>query len=92
MANIDALVRKIQDEHPLVLEYGEDARYIWPARWKAMKEALTTHFEQQRERDAKARKLIERIQAACGDPDKGRGMRNILEFSSLALALLKEEA
>lgn len=31
------LVKQIETEHPLDLEYETDARYIWPKRWKKAK-------------------------------------------------------
>ena len=36
---LDAM-EAIEDKHPLALEYEEDARYVWPARWEEMLFAL----------------------------------------------------
>ena len=37
---LDLLLYKIQTEHPLALSYEEDARYVWPERWKSLIDAL----------------------------------------------------
>ena len=32
---------RVEELHPLTLEHGEDARYVWPARWQALKKLVS---------------------------------------------------
>jgi hypothetical protein len=35
------LMDEILEQHPLASEYDTDARYVWPARWEALRAALS---------------------------------------------------
>jgi hypothetical protein len=34
------VIEKVNNEHPLSCDFAEDARYVWPAQWKALCEAI----------------------------------------------------